>query len=529
MAKGILFTIAGICSLTSMAQADYQYFTITAIGTPTSVSNGGSVIGSSGSNYGHWNPVCGEAPTNIGGNSTSGQGGISANGRYVGGTANAGDGKTEMARYDRVSNTWTTLGGGGGFSTTTRSVGYGISADGSTVFGFGYGTPTGTATFTGIRALSSTEGVMKSWSVVLNASSINRVQACNTDGTIVAGQQTSYLVGNSGTTGNGAFWADNAGNHPMFVPATTNFLNLATAMSGNGQFVGGNGNVRTLGTYATYNHFFPYVYDTQTSTYVTIAGVAGLNGNPVHTAAGTPRISGFVTGMSSNGDKVVGFYRQDQPAVYIDKQWGFIYTRSTNTTESLDAWAAANGVIVPSGTYLIPMAISADGNSIAGLQLTSTNFGTSFLISSAVSPKITGNLTLQETGDDGNAGTESISYTLTDGSQSFTGSVSVDDFGGGSYSIQIPSVAQNGNYTLRFKGGTFLSSTYSVVLNGGAISLNGSLRNGDVDQDGEVGTSDFDAVVFQFGAPGAADCDNDGEVGASDFDMVVANFGWTDL
>lgn len=144
------------------------------------------------------------------------------------------------------------------------------------------------------------------------------------------------------------------------------------------------------------------------------------------------------------------------------------------------------------------------------------------------SKSISGNLVLQDTGDDGAAGTESIAWTLSDGSNTYNGTVDVDDFGGGAYSITIPSAAPNGDYTLRFKGGTFLASTYNLTLAGANLTQNASLRNGDIDQDSEVGPGDFEAVVAQFGFPGDADVDNDAEVGPSDFEIIVGNFGLGD-
>jgi hypothetical protein len=144
-------------------------------------------------------------------------------------------------------------------------------------------------------------------------------------------------------------------------------------------------------------------------------------------------------------------------------------------------------------------------------------------------PKISGQIELQNTADDGLPGTEAITWTLSNGTDEFTGTVNVDDFGGGAYSFTVPSAAPNGAYTLKFKGGTFLSSTLNVTLSGNSItSQNVSLRNGDIDQDGEVGPSDFETVVAQFGGAGTADLDNDGEVGPSDFETVVANFGLGD-
>jgi hypothetical protein len=141
---------------------------------------------------------------------------------------------------------------------------------------------------------------------------------------------------------------------------------------------------------------------------------------------------------------------------------------------------------------------------------------------------ISGNLVLQNTGDDGVAGTETITWVLSDGTNSFTGTFTVDDFGGGAYSFDIPTAAASGPYTLSFDGGTFLKSTFNVTLSGSSLTQAVSLRNGDIDNDAEVGPSDFEAVVAQFGGAGDADVDNDGEVGPSDFETIVANFGLGD-
>jgi hypothetical protein len=150
-------------------------------------------------------------------------------------------------------------------------------------------------------------------------------------------------------------------------------------------------------------------------------------------------------------------------------------------------------------------------------------------ISFPVVNNITGTLNLLNTADDGMAGSEDINWTLTDGTTTATGTVAVDDFGGGAFSIAIPAGTPNGTYTLKFKGGTFLASTANVTLTGSSIALGTiNLINGDIDQDTEVGPGDFEAVVAQFGGPGDADVDNDGEVGPSDFETIVTNFGLGD-
>ncbi len=57
-----------------------------------------------------------------------------------------------------------------------------------------------------------------------------------------------------------------------------------------------------------------------------------------------------------------------------------------------------------------------------------------------------------------------------------------------------------------------------------------SLRNGDVDNSGEVDAADIDAVIAAFGSTGQPieDVDMSGEVDAADIDIVIANFGQTD-
>ncbi len=142
--------------------------------------------------------------------------------------------------------------------------------------------------------------------------------------------------------------------------------------------------------------------------------------------------------------------------------------------------------------------------------------------------KVAGNLILQDTIGTGTAGNEQIGYVMTNGTITYTGNVHVNQLGGGAYSFNIPFNAPSGAYTLRFKGGTFLAKTRNVVVTGLDIYIDTSLPNGDVDQDGEVGPGDFEAVVAHFGDSGSADCDNDGEVGPSDFEIIVANFGLED-
>lgn len=82
---------------------------------------------------------------------------------------------------------------------------------------------------------------------------------------------------------------------------------------------------------------------------------------------------------------------------------------------------------------------------------------------------------------------------------------------------------------------TFLSRKISANIGAATTSVTTTLLNGNVDNDTEIGPSDFEAVVNTFGlAYGeegydpAADLDKNGEVGPTDFEIVNANFGLED-
>lgn len=358
-----LMTLA--LGVVAAAPAQYNFYSSTFSGA-TGVSNNATAVGTMGSTFGVWNPTVGGTPTSIGGAGGNGQAGISANGAYVGATALSGDAKNEIARYDVGAGTWTTLGGAGGYSGTTRSVGWGISGDGSTVFGYGYGTPTGTATFTGIRPISNKAGVTTDYSIIPNASSINRIMASSTDGSKVAGRTRYY---SSGTTqADGEFYWAGGGPNSMYATGTS-YLGDPGAMSGDGRYVAGSGNANNQVLIGSVIHRMPYIYDTSNGTWEAIPTVAALNGNPI--ASTTNRIDGFLTGMSADGNTAVGFFRSMAPSVFIDKTWGFIWHRGVGV-ESIDLWAANNGVTGASSTWLVPMGISADGQTIVGSQFNRT-------------------------------------------------------------------------------------------------------------------------------------------------------------
>ncbi len=105
---------------------------------------------------------------------------------------------------------------------------------------------------------------------------------------------------------------------------------------------------------------------------------------------------------------------------------------------------------------------------------------------------------------------------MTSSTASFNASVS------GSYT---------GSATIEFNGSSFLRRKLNITLNNGTMTLGTiNIRNGDIDESGEVDAADIDAVIAVFGdlTDRNEDCDVSAEVDAADIDIVIANFGFDD-
>lgn len=255
----------------------------------------------------------------------------------------------------------------------------------------------------------------------------------------------------------------------------------------------------------------------------------------------TPTINSYF----DTGDSVVtrsGALTMDANALPAGGGWGPVIPFSTSWTWNGTAPMIIAIELIGHGNTTIPQALLSAGlyatNSADCIISTTTatfdaapnTYGDPVIMDFVTATTISGSLTLENTS--GANAAESIAWTLTPtaGGSSFTGTLNITDTApGNAYSFNLPSGAANGSYTLKFKGGTFLSKTISVLLTGSSLTgQDATLKNGDIDQDTEVGPGDFEAVVAQFGNSGDADVDNDGEVGPSDFETVVANFGLGD-
>lgn len=105
----------------------------------------------------------------------------------------------------------------------------------------------------------------------------------------------------------------------------------------------------------------------------------------------------------------------------------------------------------------------------------------------------------------------------------------------GGFVLADPNPSTGGSYRIKVEESTWLRKASGIINTASGVSVPAgtlSLINGDVDDDGEIGSADFDIVVANFGVspanPGDGDVDRDDEVGSSDFDIVVANFGLGD-
>jgi hypothetical protein len=296
----------------------------------------------------------------IGGAALNGAPSISGNGRYVGGTAAGSDGKLEMGRYDRTTGTWTTFGGTGGFSSGTRSAAYGISPDGKTVVGFGYGTPTGSGTFTGVRPAVWKEGVgMIDHSFNPTATSTNRINAASNNGKFAG----IARFPSSSSTPVGVYWSSGPGSQ-QGMSYNSGFLGEAYDISADGTLVAGNGTTLTRDGAST-PASRPYIYNTVTATTTLISSVAGQNGNAITSSIGS--IDGLMTGLTGDGQTAIGFFRGRSTlnTPLVDKVWGFIWT-SGGGVMNFHQFALSLGVTDTATYYYVPTAISNDGSVIAG-------------------------------------------------------------------------------------------------------------------------------------------------------------------
>ena len=234
-------------------------------------------------------------------------------------------------------------------------------------------------------------------------------------------------------------------------------------------------------------------------------------------------LSMLFTVSTTQAYRFSGWTTAPQPSNYFARLFKANGAFWTPVVSSSNEFWVLSGVVQP-GSYKFTHGLNGFCNnngsigSLLSSQITMAPIG---------NPTLTGSITLLDTLGVG-AG-ETIDWTMTGLGGTFTGKTYVNDSGTSPYTIDVPVGAPLGNYSMKFKGGTFLSDTVDFSILGTSVILpSAELVNGDIDQDGEVGPSDFEQVVASFGGVGIADVDNDGEVGPGDFEVVVENFGMQD-
>ena len=353
-----ILTAAAILASAGLISAADVYTTTGFAGAHiSSVSNNGTGVGLYSTEFGVWNPASG-FQSGIGG-VAGGRPAISENGQYIGATAVGSDGKGEMGRYNVTAGTWEAFGGTGGYSGSTRSSAWGISPDGRTVVGFGYGAPTGSGTSTGIHPAAWTEGVgMVNYAFAPTATSTNRIEAASNNG-VMAGYAR---FPSSSSAPVGVYWSSGPGTQ-QGMAYSTGLLNEAVSISRNGDTIAGHGSTLTRVT-STVPTSLPYLYDTDTGNVTLIDSVAGMNGNSF---TGVASADGLFTGLSGDGQTAVGFFRGRNAfnTPLIDKVWGFIWTEADGAIP-FDTFVADLGAPDTDLYYYVPTAISGDGSIIAG-------------------------------------------------------------------------------------------------------------------------------------------------------------------
>ena len=256
----------------------------------------------------------------------SGTTSISNDAKYISGTmTNPQSGKSEMARYDTATKTWTYLGDLG--PDTDGSSAWGMTSDGSAVVGLGF---TSGWEAHAIKWTQAT-GLVDLGSTVEAASS--RANAISADGTVVVGWQDDDFGDRFAV-----YWKNNVQN--FILNGTNSFTGEGQAVTPDGSTIVGTAEAEEAG----------FVWNV-TDGYTSIK-------HP------DPMYIGGATGVSDDGKTVIGYFRPwGAPATSGE---GFIWTKETGTL-NLNEYVASLGYDDLGITFALPLGISPNGKYIVGL------------------------------------------------------------------------------------------------------------------------------------------------------------------
>ena len=338
--------VGAMMLIASSANASGTYYGLGANRTASGVSADGSVVAGTTSSlapYFLWTLSNPGVTTLIGGVSPgSGVGGnaqVSADGDKVSGTVAGFVGAppipatvvNQMAVYDVSDGMWTGVGGIGWYSGTEASGGWAMSSDGTTLAGLGW-----SPNMTNAYAVTSTNGgapVALPWLVPGRST---RTNGCDADGSVVVGWQDNPFGFRQA-----AVWNNGVGQR-LWRVYPNQPLSEAQACSADGTWVVGSSSSGTDGQAWRWSQ----------------GGGVELLGDLV------PGWNGAATGISANGNVIVGYERPAGPAT---QGQGFIWT-STGGIQNLTDYVINAGVAIPGGTILaLPLNVSGDGLTFVGL------------------------------------------------------------------------------------------------------------------------------------------------------------------
>lgn len=343
--KRLLVLVAFLATAGALSHGQPAYHNLGPGANVSGLSADGSVASGyvNGGPFFFWTPGGGQVF--VGGNgagsgSVGGSSMISDDGTYFGGnTTDPATQLSEMSRYHIPSGTWQLLGGIGSSSGSEGSSAWGLSGDGQTVVGLGW-VNAGSAHAIQWKSPGPTQDL---GSTVMGNSS--RANATNFDGNIVVGWQDN----DNGRQA--AVW--NQGVQSLVFDNMGNPVGEASDVSGDGNWVVGQGG-------------FDEPWRLNRSTGV-LDRLGILDPNAFFPSRGA-------TGVSDDGRTVVGFERDFSNP--FGGTFGTIWIEGQGI-QDLTTYAVASGVPLPLGVQLtIPLAISADGKTIAGLD----NFFGGFIV-----------------------------------------------------------------------------------------------------------------------------------------------------
>lgn len=332
-----------------------QFIVKNAYFETTGVSNQGKVAGyeSWAGPYSIWTPETQEVVVINGlapGNGIGGQARFSNDGNYLSGTSQGVAGP-EMARYSVLTDTWTALGSLGFPIDNTFSAGYAISGDGSTVAGNSWADTTGGYAYTHAIAWNQTAGIIDLGTLFFGRST--RANAIDNDASVIVGWQDFNGPWKSAVWRKNASGTYDANEYLLIDPlgsATDEFNQLGecSAISGDGNWIGGHGDFATNGN--------PWLWN-QTSGYLDLGNLS-------------PTGSGYVAGINADGTKAVGRIQQGP----WDPELPFIWTAADGMQNFNDYVNTTMGLDTGTKKIYSANCMSEDGFYVAGYGVDTVSF-----------------------------------------------------------------------------------------------------------------------------------------------------------